>query len=55
MGDEWVTLEEAHPGPTPISVFASKEDRKEFGGQPPKPKRGLIWSGEHQQWLELKK
>ena len=35
--DDWVTLEEAHPGPMPISVFASKRDREEFG-PPPKGK-----------------
>lgn len=34
--DEWITLEESHPGPTPISVFASKREREEFG--PPKGK-----------------
>jgi hypothetical protein len=35
--DDWVSLEEAHEGPTPISVFASKRDREEFG-PPPKGK-----------------
>ena len=35
--DDWVTLEEAHDGPTPISVFANKREREEFG-PPPKGK-----------------
>ena len=35
--DEWVTLEEAHEGPTPVSVFASKLEREDFG-PPPKGK-----------------
>jgi len=51
MEDEWVTLEEAHNGPIPTSVFASKEQIKEFGGQPPRSKCRLVWSDKEQRWL----
>ena len=31
--DEWVSVEDIYTGPTPISVYATKREREEFGPQ----------------------
>jgi len=49
--DEWVSVTDSNTI-KPISVFASAQMRKEFGGQPPKPTKKIYWNDKEQAWSE---
>ena len=46
--DEWGEL----PYNPQISKWATKEERLEFGGDPPKPKFNFYWCESEQRWRD---